>query len=99
MVLSDFEEKVLLNLRDCVASNSQASHAGPSFSRAPKAAANSPHDSADAAADAAASPLDHDLFDPEDADSCDDLDELFLGNPEPPKTVLGEGAVAWDHVS
>jgi len=121
VVLSDNEDRVLLNLRDCVASNSEmpaALFAGPSTTGPPKAGA-SPHNSTASAqrllgtnTEAAASasdngdklaaagvPVEQDLFDPDDADSCDDLDNFFTGTSQAADSASGKDATPWDYVS
>ena len=135
VVLTDNEDKVLFNLRDCVAINSSTSlpHAAMALPSSPtRAASLGPHDmsapaeatdntyTAAAAAQSgfcqdtvaavgqqgaaandcnltdAAVPCDT-LFDPEDADSCDDLDDFFQhANPH---SVAARDTTSWDHVS
>jgi len=122
VVLTDNEDKVLFNLRDCVAINSNTSspHAAmPSPSSPTRAASLDPHNMsapaeatndtyvAAAGAQHAAAANDgnvadadepcESLFDPEDADSCDDLDGFF--NHANPHSVAARDTTSWDHVS
>lgn len=135
VVLTDNEDKVLFNLRDCVAINSDASSlqaAMPAPSSPTKAASLGPHNmsapaeatsdiyAAAAAAqsgqceDRVAAVAQHaaaanngnvadadepceSLFDPEDADSCDDLDGFFNHANIP--AVAARDTTSWDHVS
>ncbi len=135
VVLTDNEDKVLFNLRDCVAINSDASSqqaAMPAPSSPTRAASLGPHsmsapaeatrDTCAAAAaaqsgqcqDSVAAVGQHgaaaddcnvadadepceSLFDPEDADSCDDLDGFFK-HANPP-AVAARDTTSWDHVS
>jgi len=134
-VLTDNEDKVLFNLRDCVAINSNASSPQadmPAPSSPTRAASLGPHNmsapaeatsdtyAAAAAAqsgqcqDSVAAVAQHaaaanngnvsdadepceSLFDPEDADSCDNLDGFF--NHADPCSVAARDTSSWDHVS
>ncbi len=135
VVLTDNEDKVLFNLRDCVAINSDASspHAAMALPSSPtRAASLGPHNmsapaeaTSDAYAAAAAAlsgqcqdrvaavvqhgaaaddrnvadadePCES-LLDPEDADSCDDLDGFF--KHADPHSVAARDTISWDHVS
>ncbi len=135
VVLTDNEDKVLYNLRDCVAINSSTSSplaAAPLPNSPTRAASRSPHNisapaeatsdtyAAAAAAqsgqcqDSVAAVGQHrvatddcnvadvdepceSLVDPEDADSCDDLDGFFQHANPPP--VAARDTTSWDHVS
>ncbi len=135
VVLTDNEDKVLFNLRDCVAINSNTSspHAARALPSSPtRAASLGPHDTsapaeatsdtytAAAAAqsgqcqDSVPAVVQHraaaddcnvadadepceSLFDPEDADSCDDLDGCF--KHANPYAVAARDTTSWDHVS
>ena len=159
VVLTDHEDKVLQNLRDCVASNMQsprvygadtascnrpggADHKGPAqatssstygappnspgravcnspddavLNSLPKVAKSKFHTSAGdnsqepAAAPARAEPDlasapeqdDRGVFDPDDADSCDDLDEIFQDSPTTKQTVASQDTkeLCWELVS
>ncbi|KAA6419328.1 MAG: hypothetical protein FRX49_10727 [Trebouxia sp. A1-2] len=133
VMLTDNEDKVLFNLRDCVAINSNTSspHAAMELPSSPtRAASLSPHDmSAPAEAtsdrhvaaataqsgqcqDSVPALVQHraaaddcnvadadepyeSLLDPEDADSCDDLDGFFKhANPH---AVAARDTTSWDH--
>ena len=86
MYLTDHEDKVLQNLRDCVAAN---------FPSSTNVDVNAGNGTAAVPADdavAANQQTNDGLFDPEDADSCDDLDE-FLAPPSNANTDT------WDFVS
>lgn len=119
-MLTDNEDKVLYNLRDCVASNHDSSNshgAVLSASSPAEAAVNSPQDasaSAPSGSDAcpaaaavvatargngaAAAEHTEELFDPDDAESCDDLDG-FLGGHAGDAPVAARDTASWDHVS
>ena len=118
-MLTDYEDKVLYNLRDCVASNHESLdiHGATLSSSSPEADANSPQDAsaaapigsdacpaaaAVAATDrgnaAAAAELTEELFDPDDAESCDDLDD-FLAGQAGDSPVAARDTTSWDHVS
>lgn len=101
VLMTDNEPKVLAILNDCAASNFEQAAAGPQLGHVgvaqPHAAAREQHtvpanmaDQQDAAAGAA------DLADPDDASSCEDLDDFLqpqTGHQEPGMTQT------WDHVS
>lgn len=67
--MTDHEDKVLHNLRDCVAANS---HVAPGGCAAALPAASVAANTIDTAAE---------MHDPEDAETCDDLDDFFAGDP------------------
>lgn len=85
MVLTDYEEKVLLNLRDCVAAN------------ACKIARQPPQqpDGGSGAAEALDAIDDNELFG-EGAEECDDLDGFLGAAAAAPDAA--HAARAWDHV-
>eukprot|EP00891_Asterochloris_glomerata_P003696 jgi/Astpho2/3696/Aster-04885 len=99
VLMTDNEPKVLAILNDCAASNFEQAAAGPQLGHVgvaqPHAAAREQHtvpanmaDQQDAAAGAA------DLADPDDASSCEDLDDFLqpqTGHQEPGMTQT------WDH--
>lgn len=88
VVLTDHEEKVLHNLRDCVAANSSAASGGRTAALPVAAVAATPASSA------------AELHDPEDADSCDDLDDFFTADAaHPSASPLPIEAKSWDFVS
>ena len=135
VVLTDNEDKVLFNLRDCVAVNSntsspqaaralpnsptRATSLGPHSMSVPAEATNDTYAAAAAAQsgqcqDSVAAVAQHaaaandgnvadadepceSLFDPEDADSSDDLDGFF--NHADPCSVAARDTTSWDHVS
>ena len=88
-MLTDHEEKVLQNLRDCVAANcGAASGVRTAVLPAPMAAA-------------AAGPITaEEMHDPDDADSCDELDAFFTADIAPPAASPEPiDTTSWDFVS
>lgn len=87
VVLTDHEEKVLHNLRDCVAANCGAA--------CETQTAAMPMPAATAAATQTSTAAE--MHDPEDADSCDDLDDFFTAdNARPAASPEPIDAASWD---
>ena len=87
-MLTDHEDKVLYNLRDCVASNNHAAAGGNTASLpAASVAANTTDKAAE-------------MHDPEDAELCDDLEDFFAGDSaqEPASQIPGD-TTFWNIVS
>ena len=101
VLLTDNVPKVLAILNECTASNCEQATAAPQLGHGgtaqPHAAGREQHtvsanmaDQQDAAAAAA------DLADPDDASSCEDLDDFLPSQAEHEEPGLAQ---AWDHVS
>ncbi|KAL3155850.1 hypothetical protein ABBQ32_012859 [Trebouxia sp. C0010 RCD-2024] len=87
VVLTDHEEKVLHNLRDCVAANCDAASETQTAAM-PMQAAMAAATRRSAAAE---------MHDPEDADSCDDLDDFFSAdNAQPAASPEPMATSSWD---
>ena len=109
MVLSDHEEKVLLNLQACVASNSQPPSTSSVNANGINTQADVSHSANDNCQEAAAAPAstasaaaggaEDELFDPEDADSCDDLDDSFQDGGNASQLHCSQDSTSWEHVS
>lgn len=92
MFLTDYEQKVLENLRDCVARN---------FPATAEMDVNS-NISAMQPSDQQLSAIQHsdsdDFCDPDDAESCDDMDDLFRPNADS-LAIPSNTSDIWDYVS
>ena len=87
-MLTDHEDKVLHNLRDCVAANSSAA---PDGNTASMPSASVTAHTTDAVAE---------MHDPEDAEPCDDLDDFFAGDPaQEPASQIPRNTAFWNIVS
>ena len=87
-MLTDHEDRVLHNLRDCVAANSHAAGGG---STAALPAASGSGTTTNTAAE---------IHDPEDADSCDDLDDFFTADTaRQAAPQMQKDTTSWDLVS
>ena len=101
VLLTDNVPQVLAILNDCTASNCEQAAAAPQLRHVgtaqPHAAGREQHTvSANMADQQIAAAGAADLADPDDASSCEDLDEFFQSQAEHEEPGLAQ---AWDHVS
>lgn len=88
MFLTDYEHKVLDNLRDCVAMNFSAQASGSS---------SSDHVPVSSHLQTAAQQNEYEFGDPDDAESCDDIDDLFASDDQGAASA-STASDTWDYV-
>ena len=92
MVLTDYEERVLLNLRGCVAANAAAA---AQLAQPPNGSSG---DASSGGRDAAEEVLDDEALFGKGAEECDDLDGFLLDAAAAAPPSLAAATQSWDHV-